>query len=142
MRLEKLPAYISDIQFCTMSPLACPPVAAVPAPDPGLLVEILPSDRLSTDHWIGSVKPSERTDPPLRVTKIWQRSALPVSAVWRMLSEALAFMVKIWCLRLYCRFRPGGTGMFGVPWRSSASGWAQASTYGCTVTAGAWEPVL
>src|SRR5215469_10950702 len=116
----------SDIQACTMSPPCCPLEEAVPAPDP-VLVEILPSDRLSICHKIGSVRPSERTEPPLRVTRIWFRSALPVSADCKMLSDPLAFIVKIWWRRLYCGLRPGGTGWLGVPWRSSASGCAQAS---------------
>src|SRR5579863_2590396 len=119
-----------------MSPPVCPDVEVVPIPDPAL-VEILPSDRLSICHRIGSVSPSARAEPPFLVTRIWLRSALPVRADWKMLSDPPAFMVKIWCRRLNCKFRPGGTGWLGVPWRSSASGCAHASRYGVTEITGA-----
>src|SRR6516162_3936440 len=119
-----------------MSPPVCPEVEDVPMPAPAL-TEILPSDRLSSCHRIGSVRPSARAEPPLRVTRIWLRSAFPVRADWKMLSDPPAFMVKIWWRRLNCRLRPGGTGWLGVSCRSSASGWAHASRYGVTDTTGA-----
>ena len=75
-----------------------PPRLEVAAPETsGTFVENLPSDRLSICQSSGSVKALVRSDGlAARVTMIWHRSAFPVSADWRMLSDPAAFKVKIW----------------------------------------------